>query len=169
MRWLFVLALFLLLAQNSVNAQPANTIVPGRSIGPVSIGMEMVEAKRLLEQFGRVNEQFDPRTGMAICNDGELGLCVADFVSRYDKQPEVYLKTPSEVAMVMTVDRRFAGEEGLRVGMLLLEALKIFGSPSAGKGNLYQWLGRGLELYLVPSESGIVVRQVIVFAPFPSP
>ncbi len=168
MRWAFVLVIFLLLTLEVVNAQPASptAIVPGRSIGPITIGMEMVEAKRLLAQFGQVKEQFDARTGLAICNDREVGLCVADFVSRYDRQPEVFLKTPGKVAMVTTEDQRFTGEEGLRLGMSFLEVLKIFGSPSAGKGMLYQWLERGLELFLVPSEGGFIVAQVIVFAPF---
>jgi hypothetical protein len=144
-------------------AQPlaqAVTIVPGRSIGPLEVGMALDRARGLMDGYGTVEEVDTPATH-GFCNpEAGVGVCA------FDRWQRLGLNSPGVVAFIITDDARFATESGgLKVGQPLLEFLRTFGLYSSGQGSELRWDGRGLAVDVVPGESGIVVRLIGVFAP----
>jgi hypothetical protein len=170
MRYVAVLVALVLLSTAFAEAQQVSStaIVFGRSIGPVQVGMDLGQARGLLEQFSRVMDAANA-DGARFCNEGDgVGLCVSEFVYRYDKRetPEAVVKTPGRVASIVTDDQRFTADGGLRVGMTLLDALALLGRPTASAGAGYQWLQRGVEITVTPDDVGLVVGLIVIFAPF---
>jgi hypothetical protein len=140
-------------------AQPL-TIVPGKAIGPIEIGMPLDRARTLMESFGRVEEVNNPAFH-GFCNpeDG-VGVCAFDRVAR------LALNTPGVVGYVVTDDARFTTEAGgLKIGALLLDFLRTFGLYSGGRGSEIRWESRGLAVDVIPDDRGIVVQFIAVFAP----
>lgn len=162
--------MFVILAAAATQATAQSTsIIPGRGIGPIEIGTEIGEARRLLEQFGRVQEANNPGLGAIVCNLPASGFCVTDYLLRFDRgrSPDAVIKTPNRVAQIVTFDRRFIAEDGLRVGVNFLFVIKLLGLPDAGRWSQYQWTARGLGITLTGGSDGLVVREVFVMAPFP--
>lgn len=162
--------LFVILAAATTQATAqSTTIIPGRSIGPAEIGLEMDEARRRLEQFGRVQEDSVPGLGTIICNLPLSGLCVMDYLLRFDRgqTSDAVVKTPGRVAQVVTSDPRFMAEDGLRIGVNFTFVLKLLGLPTAGRWAQYQWAQRGVGVTLTGSSEGLAVLEVIVFGSLP--
>jgi hypothetical protein len=140
-------------------AQPA-MILPGRSIGPIQIGMPLDRARAIMEGFGKV-EPIDGPATHGFCNpDDGIGVCV------FDKMPRLGLDTPGVVGFVLTDDARFATDaSSLKVGQLLLDFLRAYGLYNTAQGTELRWDGRGLSVDVSAADAGIVVRYIGVFTP----
>ncbi|MDQ7859769.1 MAG: hypothetical protein QN174_11465 [Armatimonadota bacterium] len=149
------------LATHHVAAQSL-TILPGRSIGPIELGMPLDRARGIMETWGTVEEVETP-TLHGFCNpDRGVGVCAFDRVSRMG------LDTPGAVALVLTDDSRFTTDAGgHKVGEPLLGFLRTYGLYSGGQGSEVRWEARGLSVDVGPGERGIAVRLISVFAPRP--
>lgn len=156
------IALFVAVPLMSVSAQQAQPamILPGKSIGPIGIGMPLERARTIMEGFGTV-EPIDSPTTHGFCNpDSGVGVCI------FDKWQRLGLETSGVVVFALTDDVRFATENGsLKVGQPLLEFLRAYGLYNAGTGTEVRWEGRGLAVDVGAGEGGIVVRYIGIFTP----
>ena len=139
--------------------QPAMSL-PGKSIGPIEIGMPLERARTIMEVFGVV-EPIDSPTTHGFCNpDRGVGFCI------FDKWQRLSIETSGVVVFVLTDDARFATETGsLKVGQPLLEFLRAYGLYNAGTGTELRWEGRGLAVDVGAGDAGIVVRYIGIFTP----
>ncbi|MCL6554034.1 MAG: hypothetical protein K6W08_13070 [Firmicutes bacterium] len=152
-----VLLLAVLLAPAA--AQPAS-IIPGKAIGPIELGMPLARAREIMTGFGVV-EAYEGALGHGFCNpERGVGVCV------FDRWTRLNLHSPGVVVFALTDDERFATEPGgHKVGGLLLGILRTFGLYSAGMQTELLWDTHGLSVDIQPSASGLAVATIGVYAP----
>lgn len=160
-----VLAIVILyaLASPGVTAQPvapAVSIMPGRSIGPLSLGMPLERAQEVMAQYGTV-QPYTGSLGNGYCNpDNGVGVCVFNRWSRLG------LESPGTVVFILTDDDRFATVPGgNKVGQTLLDVLKTFGLYTSGQESELRWDSRGLVVDLRVMDAGLVVQLIGIYAP----
>ncbi len=117
-------------------------IVPGRSIGPISIGMDNDEVMRILGPPSKVFIMSKGRSLQYIWRSGGPLILGVEFGEDF----------APKVLQVWTKDPRFATKKGIHVGNSTKDVVRILGSPKRMRG--FQAIYCGLEF--VPTESNIV-------------
>lgn len=140
-------------------AQPI-TIVPGKAIGPIELGMPLERAREIMAGFGTV-EAYEGSLGRGFCNpERGVGVCV------FDRWTRLNLNTPGVVVFALTDDARFVTEPGgHKVGGPLLGILRTFGLYSTGMQTELLWDPHGLSVDIQPTDSGLVAATIGVYAP----
>ncbi|MDR7556092.1 MAG: hypothetical protein QN157_10865 [Armatimonadota bacterium] len=140
-------------------AQPSS-ILPGKAIGPIELGMPLERAREIMTGFGTV-EAYEGALGRGFCNpERGVGVCV------FDRWTRLNLHSPGVVVFALTDDERFTTEPGgHKVGGLLLGILRTFGLYSAGMQTELLWDPHGLSVDIQPSPSGLVAATIGVYAP----
>ncbi|MGQ0548917.1 MAG: hypothetical protein ACT4PY_04520 [Armatimonadota bacterium] len=154
------------MASPRVTAQPAQpvaqavAIMPGRSIGPFSVGMPLERAREIMAQYGTV-DAYDGQLGHGFCNpDRGVGVCV------FDRWARLNLETPGTVVFMLTDDNRFATiPGGHKVGQMLLDVLRTFGLYTSGRETELRWDAQGLAVDLRVQDDGLVVQFIGIYAP----
>lgn len=154
------------IASPSGIAQPAEpvaqtvAIMPGRSIGPFSVGMPLERAREIMAQYGTV-EPYDGQLGRGFCNpDRGVGVCIFDRWTRMD------IEKPGTVVFMLTDDERFATVPGgHKVGQTLLDMLRTFGLYTSGRETELRWDGQGLAVDLRVMDAGLVVQFIGIYSP----
>jgi hypothetical protein len=128
-----------LVAAGAWAAAPESLIVPGESIGPVTMGMPLESLKQILTQLGSPLEETHVQDGTVLCygrrgdepspfvrylNHG--GFCVFDFVGG-----QAGRRTPGMVAEIVTANTAFKTVEGLGPGSKVSAFEATFGAPSS--------------------------------------
>ena len=144
-------------------AQPvAQTIaiLPGKTIGPIQIGMPLDRAKEIMAGWGTV-ETVESAMGHGICNpERGVGVCVFD---RWDR---LQLQAPGQVVFVLTDDPRFTTVPGgHKVGGPLLDLLRTFGLYSGGTETELLWEGHGLAADVRATRAGLLVQFIGIYTP----
>ena len=105
-------------------------IVPGKSIGPVRIGIGMDDARAIMARYGSVKARIGTEgRGTYYCTDPDPnGLCISD-VMVYGKAGPVK-QTAGRVAWVNTGDERFHTKEGFRIWTPSSKLLRVYGKPT---------------------------------------
>lgn len=116
------------------SADQESLVVPGKNVGPITIGMPLSEAKERMKVFGPVKpapsyaEEFEERQGF--CNPSRRGVCVYDdAVYLTDSGTTTNRKQSGLVMEISTDDTTFRTATGLGVGSPLGEFIPIFGAP----------------------------------------
>jgi hypothetical protein len=156
---LAVLALLPAVLLTPAAAQPVS-IIPGKAIGPIELGMSLERAREIMAGFGTV-EAYEGTLGRGFCNpERGVGVCV------FDRWTRLNLDSPGVVVFALTDDARFATDPGgHKVGGPLLGILRTFGLYSAGVQTELLWESHGLSVDIQPSASGLVAATIGVYAP----
>jgi hypothetical protein len=161
-RFVFAIGVIILVAlpTYSLQAQTTGAIVPGKSIGPVEIGMPLERAQQIVSQFGQM-ETVDTQTEHGVCNpERGVGVCA------FDKFTRLGLDRPGSVVYIITDDQRFTTDMGgHKVGAPLLDFLRTFGLYNFGQRTEIRWDGRGLVVNVGAADAGIIVNFIGVYAP----
>lgn len=141
-----------------------NAVVPGRSVGPIKIGMPMDEAAKILEQYGKIEWDENRRSSGCVQRreSGGSGVfsplyCIAETAEYLDG---AYVSTPTKVAVIQTRDSRYIGEQKQAFLRRLGKPTYQYGAQS---DSVVVWEEKGLALH-----SGLAdgrVTRLIVFVP----
>jgi hypothetical protein len=107
-----------------VGNNPSTLLVPGERIGPVSIGMDLVQAGKIVEGYGKF-ERTDE--GGTYNTDVGVGLGVHQFFAVDSSIGKG--ETPGKVYVILTDDPRFKDKFGLAVGDTTAKFVEKYGKP----------------------------------------
>ncbi|MDR7481016.1 MAG: hypothetical protein QN183_12400 [Armatimonadota bacterium] len=140
-------------------AQPVS-IVPGKAIGPIELGMPLERAREIMAGFGIV-EAYEGTLGRGFCNpERGVGVCV------FDRWTRLNLNSPGVVVFALTDDARFTTEPGgHKVGGALLGILRTFGLYTTGMQTELLWDPHGLSVDIQPTASGLVAATIGIYVP----
>src|SRR6266853_1089212 len=130
----FAIALDLLLitsgTRGSMSALQNGVVMPGKSVGPLPIGMPITEAKERMTMFGSVREAT-AEGGQGFCNPSGSGVCVFDVAHYLTTSGGVTdVKSPGLVMAISTDDTTFRTVSGLGVGSSVREFVDVLGTPT---------------------------------------
>jgi hypothetical protein len=105
-------------------------LLPGKSIGPLRIGMSISDAKATMMAFGSVRDA-PAEEGRGFCNPSGGGVCVFD-VAHYltDSGEATDVRSPGLVMAISTDDTTFRTVSGLGVGSSVREFVDVLGTPT---------------------------------------
>lgn len=143
-----------------VAAQQTLSIMPGRAVGPIALGMPLDRAREIMAGWGTV-EAYEGQIGHGFCNpERGVGVCV------FDRWERLSLNTADRVAFVLTDDARFiTSPGGHKVGGTLLDMLKTFGLYSSGAETELLWDNQGLAVDVRAGQGGLMVSFIGVYTP----
>lgn len=167
------LVYMVLLGVSVADTQPWS-IVPGKAIGPVQIGMSMSEAEKALHRFGPVVQRIDTSSNsIQIANGSSESSDWLDRCSGLSVQDRVWHElngksTPGAVAEISTCDPRFVLDGGARPNDPVLRALNGLGTPDlvtsvSTLGIFYSWNGQGIRVIGKQRGDGIMISEIDVF------